>query len=237
MSSTKRVSGDYNIYAGPNVAGTYTGTVTIHGNLTVMGTQTAVESQDTLITDRIITLNNGEVGAGVTGLYSGIEIDRGSLTNTAIRWNESTVRWEATIDGTTWVDIITGIGGLATAAGSNTHVQFNDAGYLGANSAFTFDKVTGTLSVGNVSITDKTISTVATNANLTIDPNGTGSVRINSAVRLEELAGDPTYEATHTWLYAKAPSGGRSGLFFVNSNNESAELLSKTVAKKLALIF
>ena len=40
-----------------------------------------------------------------------------------------------------------------TAAGSNTQVQFNDNNILGATSAFTFNKVTSTLTIANVAVT------------------------------------------------------------------------------------
>jgi len=47
---------------------------------------------------------------------------------------------------------VTGSGnGNANVAGTNTQVQFNDAGSLGASANFTFDKVTETLSVTNIS--------------------------------------------------------------------------------------
>ena len=85
MASTKRVTGDYNIYADNTV---------INGNLTVIGIQTSVESVDTVIKDRIVTLNSGETGAGVSLTYSGIEVDRGTLTKTSLRWNESSKQFD-----------------------------------------------------------------------------------------------------------------------------------------------
>lgn len=41
-------------------------------------------------------------------------------------------------------------GGGGTPGGSNTFVQFNDAGTFGGNAQFTYDKVTNSLTVGNV---------------------------------------------------------------------------------------
>ncbi len=41
-------------------------------------------------------------------------------------------------------------GGGGTPGGSNTYVQFNDGGTFGGNSQFTYDKVTNSLTVGNV---------------------------------------------------------------------------------------
>jgi hypothetical protein len=229
MSSTKRVSGTYTIIADNTV---------VDGNLTVLGTTTSVESQDTLIKDRFITLNAGELGAGVTlgsPASAGIEIDRGSLANTGIRWNESVGQWELTNDGTLWE-------GLATSAlalgGSSGDVQFNDGGTtLGGESNFNYDKTTNTLVLNSLQFSGSTIETNATNANLNLDTNGTGYVRLNAQTRLQEVSGTPTYEIGHNFLYANVPGGGDTGLYFVNSNNNADELISKKKAQLLALIF
>lgn len=85
-----------------------TNTVFIQGNLFVGGNATAITKTDLNITDNIITLNSGETGAGVTIGAAGIEIDRGSLANVQIRWNESSDQWELTTDGTTFNAIQTG---------------------------------------------------------------------------------------------------------------------------------
>jgi len=65
-----------------------TGTVELSGNLLVKGTTTTVESITTTIKDNIITLNAGELGAGVTLNEAGIEIDRGQFTNAFFKYDE-----------------------------------------------------------------------------------------------------------------------------------------------------
>lgn len=90
--------------------------VIITGNLTVQGIQTSVESTDTVITDKTITLNNGETGDGVGPAgagFSGIEIDRGNFANAGLRWNESTDRWQVD-SGSGWVNISTSTGSSGT---------------------------------------------------------------------------------------------------------------------------
>jgi hypothetical protein len=55
------------------------GNLTIGGDLTVSGTTTTVHSEELTVADKIITVNAGEAGAGITGeRYAGIEVDRGS---------------------------------------------------------------------------------------------------------------------------------------------------------------
>lgn len=109
--------------------------VIITGNLTVQGIQTSVESTDTVITDKTITLNNGETGDGVGPAgagFSGIEIDRGNFANAGLRWNESTDRWQ--IDsGSGWVNISTstGAGGITVEDDANPTLggNLNTNGY------------------------------------------------------------------------------------------------------------
>ena len=67
--------------------------VTIAGNLIVQGTTTSIETTNTDITDNVIVLNNGEVGAGVTAGTSGIEIDRGTEANKTFVWDDSVDKW------------------------------------------------------------------------------------------------------------------------------------------------
>jgi hypothetical protein len=236
MSSTKRTSGDYDIYAGANVAGTYTGTVRVHGNLDVVGTQTFIESTNTLVKDRFMTINSGELGAGITGgspPSAGIEVDRGSSPKVYIRFNETTGRWELTNDGSTYVSIAFG---SINVAGSVGDVQYNDAGSaFGADSAFNFNSSTKTLTLSNISLQGSTISTVTTNQDLTLDPNGVGRIVVNGAVKLADQGSDPVASASNNYVYSKTPSTGGSGVFFVNTT-ASDELVSKTKAQIYALI-
>jgi hypothetical protein len=85
-----------------------TNTVFIQGNLYVGGNATAVTKTDLNITDNIITVNAGETGPGVTLITAGLNVDRGSLANVAILWNETTGAWTLTNDGTTYESIQTG---------------------------------------------------------------------------------------------------------------------------------
>ena len=64
--------------------------VTVTGDLTVNGTTTTVNSTNLEITDSIITVNQGELGAGVTSPnQAGIMVDRGTENNFFMIWDES----------------------------------------------------------------------------------------------------------------------------------------------------
>ena len=109
MSQATRFNGDYNITgidAASNVVVTAQSLV-VKGNLLVLGTTSEVSTVNTKITDNILTLNAGETAAGVSTVYSGIEVDRGTLPTTSLRWNEMSLTWQITSDGTTFSDIAT----------------------------------------------------------------------------------------------------------------------------------
>ena len=75
------------------------GSVRVTGNLVVEGDTFNISTTNLSIEDNIISLNNGEVGPGVTLGYSGIEIDRGNTTsvspqnNASFLYDESTDSW------------------------------------------------------------------------------------------------------------------------------------------------
>ena len=68
------------------------GKVVITGDLEVKGITTTVESTVTTIADNIITVNEGQTGAGISaalGYQAGLEIDRGSYSAARILFDES----------------------------------------------------------------------------------------------------------------------------------------------------
>ena len=103
MGQFLRVNGDYNIRAGdgakitldtgPAVSG---GSVRVTGNLVVEGDTVNVNTTNLTIEDNIISLNTGEVGPGITLVYSGIEIERGNTTSTSPQNNASFLYDEST---------------------------------------------------------------------------------------------------------------------------------------------
>jgi hypothetical protein len=115
MAVVKSLNDSYTITnkvtAGANIT-LATGTVIIDGNLYVQGTS----QTDLNVKDNIITVNYGETGPGVTLNTAGLNVDRGSLANVAILWNESLGKWTLTNDGTTFDPIQTGSTTAVTSA-------------------------------------------------------------------------------------------------------------------------
>jgi hypothetical protein len=98
------------------------------------------------------------------------------------------------------------------------------------------DTVTITLDSDLTDITS--ITSTASNSNLTLTANGTGSVVINEILTFDSNQGSDPTDSTVTKLYAKTPSGGGTGLFFINTSVSSGtadELISKKKATALAI--
>jgi hypothetical protein len=108
MAAVKRINSDYTItnkdtwLANVTVA---THTMFVNGNLLVGGNTTQVTKTDLFVTDNLVTINKGETGAGVTLGRAGIEVDRGSLANVQLIYNETYKKWSLTNDGTIYGNI------------------------------------------------------------------------------------------------------------------------------------
>jgi archaellum component FlaG (FlaF/FlaG flagellin family) len=99
MGQVIQTNGDYNIRARSDSGATIrldagsNGTVRVVGNFLIEGTSTEVSVDQLKVKDNIIILNDGETGAGVSLTYSGIKVDRGTLPNTSIIWDETISSW------------------------------------------------------------------------------------------------------------------------------------------------
>jgi hypothetical protein len=99
------ISGNTAVGGNLTVGGTatITGNTTVNGNLTVTGTATAIQTETVEIFDNIIVLNtNSTVDAA-----AGIEVERGSDTNTSIKWEPVSNKWQLTNNGSDYYDIST----------------------------------------------------------------------------------------------------------------------------------
>ena len=84
-----------------------TGTVEISGNLLVKGDQTTVNTATLDIEDNIITLNSGETGAGITLNSSGIKIERGTLPDSFLKYDEDVAGFIAIDSASALISIAT----------------------------------------------------------------------------------------------------------------------------------
>lgn len=100
MGQFFQVNGDYNIKTGEGATitldtGAGVGNTRVTGNLIVEGDTLYVSVENLNVDDNIITVNYGESSAhpGVTLRYSGLEVERGSLTNVSLLWDENDGTW------------------------------------------------------------------------------------------------------------------------------------------------
>jgi hypothetical protein len=172
-STVKRISSNYILNNFDPSGGTAnitirTNTLFIDGNLQVGGNSTLVHKTDAYITDNMIELNYGDPGPGVTLGTSGIQVDRGSLANVQIRWNESVKHWELTNDGTSYSQIITSGGTFLT------NVYADSAPAISAN-----------LDLRSHAIYDSTVPLVS--ANIGTVSSGSSGVYVNNSLGIDEL--------------------------------------------------
>lgn len=213
MAKTERITGAYNLSATGGI--TLASDTTVSGNLTITGTTTTISATNTEIKDRVIVLNDGESGAGVTGRYSGLEIDRGSSNNALIVFDENDDTFKVSTDnGSTFDSILTGVGSGLTAVVQDTSPQLG----------------------GDLDINSFNIVSAQSNEDIQLVPNGTGRVTIASALKLNDLASAPASATGATLLYADTAAGGGTGVYFVDGST-SDELVSKSKAIVYGLIF
>ena len=96
----------------------------VNGNLTVVGTTTSNNQSTLNVAATEIVINDGQSGS--PSLNGSLKIDRGSATDTAIRWNEGTDIWEFTNDGTAYNPIPTNNNQLTNGAGYLTSYTETD---------------------------------------------------------------------------------------------------------------
>jgi len=239
MASTKRVQGNYNIHADE---------VRINGNLVVIGTQTSVESIDTDITDNIITLNKGEVGANVTLGTSGINIDRGSSDSATWLYNDPDQYWSAEINGNLIniraaapvgnSDVVTlGFitGGGTSAAGPDRSVQFQNSPGLGGESNFSY-YANGNVVLGNLLTANNAVITTLNGVDLILAADSTATINTQNVLKMNFIATAPSSVGSTVQVLANTPGQGGTGLYFVNTSYTD-EVVSKRKATWLGLVF
>lgn len=138
--------------------GLFTGNVTISGNLYVTNAQ-SIQTSTLTVSGNTIIMNQSVSGVPTTDAT--IVVNRGSSSNTELRWNESTDKWTFTNDGTTYDNI-----------GSDSTGNYANGAFTKANSAYTQAQTATT----NASVADGKAVTAGGYANSAFD-------KANTAVR------------------------------------------------------
>lgn len=80
--------------------------VLVRGNLEVLGELRYIDQSDLSIENNEIILNRGETGPGVSAVYSGLRVKRGTLQDALLRYNELNDRWVVGFEGDDHFDTI-----------------------------------------------------------------------------------------------------------------------------------
>jgi len=164
------------------------GTVTVDdnlvvsGNLTVSGTTTTINTATLSVADNVVTLNS-DFTTGDPTENAGIEVLRGGSSTVAIRWNETSDKWEATTDGTTYGNVVTTADSGTVSAGMIADVLFSAQT---ANYTLALSDKNKVVEMSNASATTLTIAAdnsvnFPTGSQITILQTGAGQVTIAGA--------------------------------------------------------
>jgi hypothetical protein len=75
------------------------------------------------------------------------------------------------------------------------------------------------------------------NENIYINTNGTGKLQTNYGIQLDNNAVSPGIVTGSHVIYSKPESTGKSGIYFVNTENTRDELVSKNRALLFSMLF
>ena len=213
---------------------TISNNLVVTGDLTVQGNVTTVNTEQLNIEDNIITLNSGVTGTPT--LNGGVEINRGTSTDVAILWNETSDKWTFTNDGTNYANFgdVTAAALIAAAGGDGTNGQAlttNGSGVLdfttiigtteasiisavgadGANGA-----VLMTNGAGDLTFTTLTAAKISDfTANTRAQVSATGNIAYNSSTGVFSLTNDGA-DITAVTAGTGLSGGGTTGAVTLN---------------------
>ena len=158
------------------IDGASTGTQTIAGNLNVSGNLTVSGDTVTLnvstlnVEDNEIVLNSSVVSPTTPSLNGLLTVQRGASNNVAIRWNESTDRWQFTNDGVNYTNLLVSGEYATTDTNTVTRLRATSTGtYLTGDITFSASGSASVTQTGNeifFSASDtNTITSIGTSGN------------------------------------------------------------------------
>jgi hypothetical protein len=183
-----------------------TGQVFITGDLIVQGETTTINTTQMTVEDNIITLNKGETGVGVTEGFSGIEVDRGTVSDAQLIFSEEVTSYNPVVIS-------------ATATSGVDHsitISPNTVG-LAPNSRIRFYGTT--TSTGITADQDYWIKDVLSNTKITISETNGGALFTGITTSGVISLSITVFEQPGTWVFRTADGvGGRISLGGITAN-------------------
>ena len=215
MATYKRIDGDYyitTINSDDDVFIT-TSTLTVNGNLNVVGELTYIEVTELKVDDPFILVaaNNAGTFGSPTFPDQGLVTQTSGTTFAGIRFDNANGAWQISpsvyANGAplaAYANIALGTG-VTSPGGPDTAIQFNSSGVFGGDAGLTYDFANNTLT-------------------------------LDGAQQYGNLPAEPTPAANTLAVYHATQGSGGTGLY-VKSATVSDELVSKTKAIVFGIIF
>ena len=121
------------------------GNLIVSGDLTVSGSVTTLNTETLLVEDNQITLNSSVAGSPTTN--AGIEVERGTSTNSSFIWNETSDKWAAGLLGSE----------VAISLEGHTHIASDVTDFTASSESVIDGYLTGS---DSISIASGSIDTV-----------------------------------------------------------------------------
>jgi len=209
-------------------------TVSIPGSLTVSGTTTTVSTTNTLIADKLITLNDG--GSASSGTGVGIEVEEDSSATGYFKTAADRAGWELKAPSTAGVLSIdpSGNSNTITFGGSGKTFTISETATIDQNLATTASVTFADLTVSGTSTTIGTVTSgVWEGTTVAVAQGGTGATTLNNLITLgTHTTGN--YAATITGGTGITSSGATSGEGIAHSLSVDASQTQITAVGTIA---
>jgi hypothetical protein len=166
-----------------NGAKTFSSDVVLQGNLTVQGTTTQVDTTNTNVKDKLITLNSG--GAAASGGGSGLEIEENSSITGYIKTSAARTGFDLKAPATA---------GVATFVTDTTSRTYTLPAATGTLLTDVVQDTTPQLG-GELDVNGNAIAS-ASNGNIVVAPHGTGRVRLANQGALTNYTDEKYFHGT-----------------------------------------
>lgn len=164
------------------------GSVIVDGNLTVKGVTTTINTTNLLVKDKLVELNRPETGTVTDSDADGGGIVLKGTTDHSLTWNNATDSWNSSEN----FNLASGkklyIGGVEVLSGSELSSAIQSAPGLTSFGTQSTLNIGPNLNTQQLRITGTTISTLETDANLNLSPNGAGNVVLVGSPKITGLA-------------------------------------------------
>lgn len=137
--------------------------------------------------------NNGNLAGIPTVTYAGNILSLGNVTSINIGGGLNGYVLQTDGAGNlSWTSQSGGGGGNGSPGGANTQVQFNDSGTFGGDAGFTYNKITNTLNVENITSGNSIDDTVTITGNMVVTGfiTATEDISIGNVIAVGNVTGD-----------------------------------------------